>query len=165
MSFLIIICCRAEGKPVGSPPILMFTILMFSFQYTSHLLNVVPDPLWLSGILFGKIQFFKLTFLMYNIQEGRACLSLEIKFSLTSAYWSHQWVSVITMLIHSLFLLFWFYFTKMSALCKWNFCPLLLGARYLLNKCKYIAGCCMLRYIHNFLFIQRMDHNPLSHPL
>jgi len=42
---LLSICYTAGGKPVGSPSILMFNILMFFFQYMHHHLSVVPAPL------------------------------------------------------------------------------------------------------------------------
>lgn len=90
MIFLLSICCRAGGKPVGSPAILTFNILMSSFQYTYHCLNVVPVPsllLWLLGMLFGKIQFVKLALLiLISFISRKGLFEPWNNISLTAAY-------------------------------------------------------------------------------
>lgn len=74
---------------MGSAAILMFNTFIFSFQNTHCHLNVVPVPLRSLGILFGKIQFFKLALLiLVNYTSRKSLFKPCNNVSLTTAYYS-----------------------------------------------------------------------------
>lgn len=135
-------------------------ISKFPFQCVSHNLNIVPIPLWLLG-RFGKMQFFKLALLILVHFASRK--SLAVTFFWTTAYQSicRSWWP------QHYFILYYFsslvllhqedntLYTKLLSFIAW--CKV-----FAISMQIHVVGCCVLRYIHNFLFIQWMDQNPFS---